>query len=202
MSESDHWNFFDDTIRKSVDNAFKTIKSCMDDAILTAIDNVVIPRVKIAVRSITGSSRHGPNNTIQNPERRNFTGIRENTLLMSTFNRLDLNIDQDRIDVTRDSENFEDDDFPRSRPNYDRQAQAHHMVRGHTAPQNTIPEFLTRRVTQNNPLPQHFTPPQNMPTYNSHENTLPMVEQTPRKQVSDSGNPVNRFVEVIAYIAS
>ena len=44
---------------------------------------------------------------------------------MSAFNRLFLNIDQDRIDETRDFENFEDGDFPALKPNYYRSVQAH-----------------------------------------------------------------------------
>ena len=45
----------------------------MHDAILTAIDKVVIPRVEMAVKSITGSTAgHGTNNEVQNPERRIF----------------------------------------------------------------------------------------------------------------------------------
>ena len=47
-------NSIDDKIRKAVDNAVRTIKNRMRDAILAAMDNVVIPRVEMAVRPITG----------------------------------------------------------------------------------------------------------------------------------------------------
>ena len=66
----------------------------MHDTILTAMDNVVIARVEMAMRSITGSSRHGPNSVVQNSDRGDFTGNTENTPLMSASSRLDLNIDQ------------------------------------------------------------------------------------------------------------
>ena len=59
-------------------------------------------------------------------ERIDFTGNTENTPLTSASSRLDLNINQNSIDQTRDIENFEDGDFPALRPNYDRQAEAHH----------------------------------------------------------------------------
>ena len=91
------------------------------------MDNVVIPRVETAVRSVTGSSGHGPNSTIQNPGRRDFIGITENTPLKSASSRLALNIDQDRIDETRDIENFEDGDFPAMRSNYDWKTHTHHI---------------------------------------------------------------------------
>ena len=45
---------------------------------------------------------------------------------MSASSRLDLNIDQERTDKTRDIENFEDEDFPGLRPHYDRRAPAPH----------------------------------------------------------------------------
>ena len=82
----------------------------------------------MAVRSITGSSRHGPNSAVQNPDNRDFIGNSVNTSLKSAFSRLDLNIDQDKIDETRDDENFEDGYFPAFRHNYDRQAHIHHNI--------------------------------------------------------------------------
>ena len=103
-----------------------TVENCMHDAILTTMDNVLFPRVEKAVTAITGSSGQGPSNVVQNPDRRDFTGNNENTPTMSASSRLDLNVDQDRNDETRNVENFEDGDFAASRPNYDRRANAHH----------------------------------------------------------------------------
>ena len=102
------------------------VENCMHDAILTAMDNVVFPRVEMAVTSITGSSGQGPSNVVQNPDRRDFTGNTENTPTMAASGRLDLNVNQDRNDETRNVENFEDGEFPAWRPNYDRRANAHH----------------------------------------------------------------------------
>ena len=91
----------------------------MHDAILTAIDNVRIPRVKMAVRAITESSGRGPSSVVQNPDQRDFTGITANTPPMSASNFVDLNNDQNGNDETRNVENFEDGDFPTLRLNYD-----------------------------------------------------------------------------------
>ena len=98
----------------------------MHDAILTAMNNLVIPRVVMAVRSITGSSENGPNSLVQNPARRVFMGNTESTPLRSTSGRLDLNIEQLEIDETRDIDNSEDGDFTFTRLIYDRRAHAHH----------------------------------------------------------------------------
>ena len=73
----------DDKIRKRVDNAVMTVENCMPDTILTAMDNVVIPRVEMAVGSITGLSGQGPSSVFQNPDQRQFTRNTENFLLMS-----------------------------------------------------------------------------------------------------------------------
>ena len=207
-------NKIDDKIRKALDNAISTVKNRMHDAILTAIDKVVIPRVETAVSSITGSSGYEPNSEVQNPDRRDFLGNAGNTALLSAFSRLDLNTNQDRNDEACNEKNFEDGDFPVLGPNYNRRTQTHHMVTGcsttthhkvtgHNAPHNSIPEYLTGQIqTQNDSLLQQFTQLQNMATHISPNNTLPMVEQTPQRQKSDPGNPINRLAESIAGIAS
>ena len=116
----------DDRIRDVVDTAVIAVENFMHDAILTTMNDVVIARVNMAVKSITGSSGNGPNGKVQNPDRRDFTGNTENTLLRSASSWLKLNIEQDEIDETRDIDNSEDGDFPSTRLNYDRRAHAHH----------------------------------------------------------------------------
>ena len=98
-----------DRIRYVIDNAVITVKNCMHDAISTAMNNLVIPRVEIAVRSITGWSGKGPKSIVQNPDRSDFTGDTENTPLRSASKWFDLlNIEQDDIDETGDFDNSED----------------------------------------------------------------------------------------------
>ena len=113
-------------IRRAVDNAVSTVENRMDDAILTAMDKVVIPRIEMAVKSITSSSGHGPNSDVQNPDRRDFLENAGNSPFMSASSRFDLNRNQDRNDETHNEENFEDGDFRALRPDYDWRAQAHH----------------------------------------------------------------------------
>ena len=103
----------------------KNTSTYLKDAILTAMDKMVIPRVEMAVRSMAGSSGHRPNSVIQNPDRRDFTVNTGKTPLMSTSRRLHFNIDQNGYDETRDVENFEDGDFLALKHNYDRRAHTH-----------------------------------------------------------------------------
>ena len=83
---------------------------------------------------------------------------------------------------------------------FDRQTHTHHMVTAQTAQTNQIPEFLTGRIlTPRNPPSHQY---QNLSTQVSQGNILPMVEQTPRHQNSDSSNSFNRLADAIAGIAT
>ena len=178
-----------------------TVENRIYNAILTTIDKLENPELDMAVRSITGLLRLGPISVLQNSDQSDFRGITENNLPMSASSRLELNIGQDKIGETRDIV-FEEGDFPALGPSYDRRAQTHHVVTGHSAPRNSIPDFLTGRSTQNSQEPEQFPQPQNMATHISHDNALPMVDKTPQGQNSDSSKLVNRLAKAIVGFAS
>ena len=106
-------------IRKPFDSAVTTVENRFHDVVLTAMDNVVIPRNENTVRSITGLSERGPCSVAQNPDQREFPGNIEDTRLLLACSRIDLNVEQDRNDETRKVENFESSYFPALRPKYD-----------------------------------------------------------------------------------
>ena len=172
----------DDNFRKAVDIAVMSVESCKLEAILTAVDRTIFPRVQMALRLITSSSGHGQNSVVQYRDQKDFTGNTEITPLVSALSQFDLTMDQDKTHENRDNEKLEDGDFPALKYNNDRRARTHHMATGHIARQISISDFLTGRPTQNNPLPHQFTQPQNNATHPSLGNTLPMLEQTPEKQ--------------------
>ena len=60
-----------------------TIANRMHDAVLAAMDNMVIPRVQMAMRSITESLGRGSISVVQNRDQKDFTGNTENTPLMT-----------------------------------------------------------------------------------------------------------------------
>ena len=110
-------------------------------------------------------------------------GAQKTLLLKSVLSRLHLNIDQDRSNKSRDIEISKDGDFLALKANCDGQAYAHHMVTENDAPQTLVPEFLQgRSSTQNNPLPEQNTQPQNLATHFSPNSTFPMIELTPLRQ--------------------
>ena len=43
-------------VRSEVDSVMTTVKTRVQDAVLTVIENLVIPRVELAMKSVTGSS--------------------------------------------------------------------------------------------------------------------------------------------------
>ena len=76
----------------------------------------------------------------------------------------------------------------------------HHMVTGQTAQTNQFPEFPTGRIqTPRNPLSHQS---QNLSTQVSQDNSLPMVEQTPRNQNSDANNSINHLADAFVGIAT
>ena len=74
------------------------------------------------------------------------------------------------------------------------------MVTGQTAQTNQFPEFLTGRIiTPRNPASHQY---QNLSTQVSQDGNLPVVEQTPRNQNSDTNNSINHLADAIAGIAT
>ena len=54
----------------------------MHDTILTAMDNVVITRVGMAMKSATESSKWGPSSVVQNLDQKDLAGKTQNTPLI------------------------------------------------------------------------------------------------------------------------
>ena len=90
------------------------------------LDGVVMPRVELTVRSNTGSTGHGPSRVVRKPDRRSFSGNFEAAPLMRASSRTDLNINNNKNDETRNSENIEDGDFPALKSKYDQRKHTHH----------------------------------------------------------------------------
>ena len=68
-----------DKIRKEVDSIVMAVENRVHEAILTAMNNVVMPRVEKTVRSITESSGRRPSSMVQNLLRGTFQEQREHS---------------------------------------------------------------------------------------------------------------------------
>ena len=189
---------FNERIDKEMNNIVDTVADEKQNAFLTAIDNIIAPKIELAIRSINASSGRDMTSVTANSEREEHVGINasfenasgnNNTLHVSNVN------DESR-------HNIPDEVSEMSAPETHFGPQAHtlHMVTGQTAQTNQIPEFVFERsLTQRNP-PSHQH--QNLSTQVSQDNNLPMVEQTPRNQNSDANKSINRLVDAIAGIAT
>ena len=189
---------FNERIDREMSNIVDTVEDRIQNAILAAIDNIVTPKIELAIRSINASSRRDATSLSANSERREHVGINascenasedNNTLGVSNVN-----------DETRHELQEEVSKLSVPERHFDRQPHTHHMVTGQTAQTNHFPEFLTGRILTTRNPPSHQD--QNLSTQVSQDNNLPVVEQTPRNQNSDVNNSINRLADAIAGIAT
>ena len=189
---------FNERIDREMSNFVDTIEDRIQNAILTAIENIVAPKIELAIRSINASSGRDATSKSANSERRERVKINapyENASKNNdTLDALNVN------DETRHNNPDEVSELSVPETHFDRQAHTHHMVTGQTAQTNQFPEFLTGRiVTPRNPPSHQY---QNLSTQVSQDNNLPVVEQTPRNQNLDANNSINRLADAIAGIAT
>ena len=255
---------FNERIDREMSNIVDTIEDRIQNAILTAIENIVAPKIDLAIRSINASSGRDVTSVTANSERGEHVGINasfenaseSNILRVSNVNDetrqiipdevSELSVAETRFDrqpqthhmvtgskvqihnhhdmVARGSEEFRNGHHmvtgakEQIHNHHDMVARGseesriglhmvtgpsdpnHHMVTGQTAQTNQIPEFLNGQVlTPRISLSHQY---QNLSTQASHDNNLPVVEQTPRNQNSDANNSINRLADAIAGIAT
>ena len=141
---------FNERIDREMSNIIDTVEDSIQNAILTAIENIVAPKIELAIRSTDVSSGRDATSVSAKSERREHVGINaffetasgnNNTLGVS-------NVD----DETRQNNPDEVSELSVPETHFDRQTHTHHMVTGQTAQTNQFPEFLTgRTVIPRNP---------------------------------------------------
>ena len=109
-------------------NIIDTVEDRIQNAILTAIDNIVAPKIELAIRSIIASSGRYVTSVFANSERREHVGINasfenasgnNNTLGASNVN-----------DETRHNIPDEVSELSVPKTHFDQQPQTHNMVTG------------------------------------------------------------------------
>ena len=135
---------FNGRIDREMSNIIDKVEDRIRNAILTAIDNIVAPKIELAIRSINASSGRDLTSVSANSERRQHVGINascenasgnNNTLGVSNV------IDETRHDIP---DKVSELSVPEA--HFYRQPHTHHMVTGQTAQTNQLPEFLTGRI--------------------------------------------------------
>ena len=201
--------FFNERIDREMSHIIDTVEDRIQNTILTAIDNIVAPKIELTIGSVNASSGRDVTSVVANSERGEHLGI--NASFENAFrNNKTLGV-SNVIDETRHNISDEVSELSVPEIHFDRQAHlhhmvtgpsnpSHHMVTGQTAQINQIPEFLTGRIlTPRNPPSDQY---QNLSTQVSQDNKLPVVKQTPRNQNSDANNSINRLADAIAGMAT
>ena len=102
-----------------------TVETRVQGAVLTAIGNLIIPRVELAVKSVNTSSRHGIGSVVLDPDRRDFSGNIEG-LQLTASSRIKSQTDLRKIDETRGNITVEGEDLLVNGRNVDRQTRTNH----------------------------------------------------------------------------
>ena len=217
---------FNERIDREMSNIVDTVEDRIQNAILTAIENIVAPKIELAIRSINASSGRDVTSVIANSERGERVGINasienasenNNTLhvpSVSDETRLnipdevgELSVSETRFDRQPHTPHMVTGAKEQIHNHHDMVARgsehihnSHHKMTGQTAHINQIPEFLTGRTqTSRNPSSHQY---QNLSTHVSQDNNLPVVEHTPTHQNLDANNSINRLADAIAGITT
>ena len=205
-----------------MNNIVKIVEDRIQNAILTAINNIVAPKIELAIRSINASSGRDVTSVSANSERREHAGINA-SFENASENNNKLNA-MNENDETRQNIHDEVGELSVPGTHFDPQPHTHHMVTGakerhdiltggseefrithhmvtgQTAQTNQFPEILTGRTqTPRNPPSNQY---QNLSTQLSQDKNLPVVDQTPRNQNSNANNSINRLADAIAGIVT
>ena len=222
---------FNERIDREMSNIVDTVEDRIQNAILVAIDNIVAPKIELAIRSINASSGRDVTSVSGNSERRDherintsFRSASENnsTLGITNANDETRHYPHDRVSVLS---------VPGTQ--FDQQSSTHHVVSGgdtephHMAPgvsneihymvaghSNEAHHMVTGQTAHINQIPEFLTGRtqtsrnptshqyQNLSTQVSQDNNLPVVEHTATNQNSDANNSINRLADAIAGITT
>ena len=108
-----------------VDNVMTSVETRVQVAVLTAIDNLVIPRIELAMTSANMRSEESVDGNALEPDQRDFLGNIEG-LRMTAFSRKNSHTDLNRIDDTRGNITVKEGDLLFNEKIIDRQTYAHY----------------------------------------------------------------------------
>ena len=123
---------FNEKIDREMSNIVDTVEDRIQNAILTAIENIVAPKIELAIRSINASSGRDATSVSANSERRERVGI--NASLENASKNNDTLNASNVNDETRHNNPDEVSELSVPETHFDRQAHTHHMVTGPSNP--------------------------------------------------------------------
>ena len=112
-------------VRSEVDNGMTTVETRIQDAVFTAIENLVVPRVELAMKSANVSSGRSVDGNVLEPDQRDFSGNIKG-LQVTASSRINFRTELNRIDETRGNITVEEVDWLVNERNIDWQTHTHH----------------------------------------------------------------------------
>ena len=112
-------------VQNEVDSVMTTVETRVQGAVLTAIENLVIPRIELAMKSVNASTERVEVSVVLNPDQRDFSGNIE-SLQLTASSRLNSHTNLNRFDETRGNITVESGDLLVNGRNIDRQTHTHH----------------------------------------------------------------------------
>ena len=100
------------------------VESRVQDAVLTGIENLAIPRMELAMRSVNAPWGRSVDGNVLEPDPKDFLGNIEG-LQMTTSSRINSHTDLSRIDEIRGNITVEEGDLLVNEMNIDRQKYTH-----------------------------------------------------------------------------
>ena len=119
---------FNERIDREMENIVETVEDRIQNAILTAIDNIVSPKIELAIRSINASSGRDVASMSANSERRERTGINASFENASENNNT-IGVTNINDEARRNSHDGVSE-LSVQGTQFDRQSHVHHMMTG------------------------------------------------------------------------
>ena len=117
---------FNERIDREMENIVETVEDRIQNAILTAINNIVGPKIELAIRSINASSGRDVASMSANSERREHTGINDSFENASENNNT-IGVTNINDEARRNSQNGMSE-LSVQGTQFDRQSHVHHEV--------------------------------------------------------------------------
>ena len=133
-------------VRSEVDNVMTSVETRVQDKVLTAIENLVIPKVELVMKSADALSGRSVDGHVLESDQRGFLGNIEG-LRMTASSRINSHRDLKRIDETRANIIVEGGDLLVNKKNIDRQTYAHRKISSNSLKQDNLPESLSDKIT-------------------------------------------------------
>ena len=120
-------------VRSEVNSVMTTVETREQDAVLTAVEDLVILRVEQAMKSVNASTGRGVGSVVLNPDQRDFSRIIKGQQ-RTVSSRRNSHRDIIRIDETRGNIAVEGGDLLVNERNIDRPTHTHHIYPRRTRP--------------------------------------------------------------------